>query len=84
MVKFDPFTNSQRAYLYVADSVAGRIQAGEFIWQLPSERKLMKEYGVAYMTVRHGIEVLRERGLVITRQGRGTFVAAAIREASAE
>jgi DNA-binding GntR family transcriptional regulator len=44
----------------------------------------MKEYGVAYMTVRHGMEVLRERGLVITRQGRGTFVAAAIREAGGE
>jgi len=61
MFKFDPFTNPQPAYLYVADSVAGRIEAGEFTWQLPSERKLMKEYGVAYMTVRHGIEVLRER-----------------------
>jgi GntR family transcriptional regulator len=84
MVEFDPFASPQPAYLYVADSVASRIRAGEFTRQLPSERELMKQYGVAYMTVRHGIEVLRERGLVITRQGRGTFVAAAIREASAE
>jgi DNA-binding GntR family transcriptional regulator len=25
--------------------------------------------------VRHAMKVLRERGLIITRQGRGTFVA---------
>jgi 8-oxo-dGTP diphosphatase len=65
MLKFDPFTDPQPAYLYMAESVAGRIQSGEFTWQLPSERKLIKEYGVAYMTMRHGMEVLRERGLVI-------------------
>jgi DNA-binding GntR family transcriptional regulator len=35
-------------------------------------------YGVAYMTARHAMEVLRERGLIITRRGRGTFVAAAV------
>jgi GntR family transcriptional regulator len=34
-----------------------------------------KEYGVAYQTVRHAMKVLRERGLIITRQGRGTLVA---------
>jgi DNA-binding GntR family transcriptional regulator len=27
--------------------------------------------------VRHAMQVLRERGLIITRQGRGTFVAPA-------
>ena len=40
---------------------------------------LAEEYGVAYQTVRHAMQVLRERGLIITRQGRGTFVAPAAR-----
>src|SRR6266852_2636825 len=32
--------------------------------------------GVAYQTLRHSMKVLRDRGLIITRQGRATFVAA--------
>ena len=32
------------------------------------------EYGVAYNTVRKSMEILRERGLIVTMQGRGTFV----------
>ncbi len=42
--------------------------------RLPSERSLADEYGVAYTTVRHAMEVLRERGIIVTVHGRGTFV----------
>jgi GntR family transcriptional regulator len=73
---------TQPAYIKVADAVAARIQAGELTLRLPSERELTRQYGVAYLTVRHAMRVLRERGLIITRQGRGTFVAAAVRSAS--
>jgi GntR family transcriptional regulator len=59
----------------VANNIAVRIEAGEITHKLPSERSLAEEYGVAYQTVRHAMKVLRERGLIITRQGRGTFVA---------
>jgi GntR family transcriptional regulator len=62
-------------YMQVADNITMRIEAGEFTHKLPAERDLAKEYGVAYQTVRHAMKVLRERGLIITRQGRGTFVA---------
>ncbi|TGN85553.1 GntR family transcriptional regulator, partial [Streptomyces griseoluteus] len=34
-----------------------------------------QEYGVAYLTVRRAAQVLRERGLIVTVHGRGTFVA---------
>jgi GntR family transcriptional regulator len=61
-------------YVQVANLVAVRIEAGEFTHKLPAERDLAEEYGVAYQTVRHAMKVLRERGLIITRQGRGTFV----------
>ena len=63
------------AYVQVANNIAVRINAGEITHRLPSERDLADEYGVAYQTVRHAMKLLRERGLIITRQGRGTFVA---------
>jgi DNA-binding GntR family transcriptional regulator len=63
------------AYVQVANNIAVRIETGEITHKLPSERSLAQEYGVAYQTVRHAMKVLRERGLIITRQGRGTFVA---------
>jgi GntR family transcriptional regulator len=62
------------AYLQVADDVQRRIKTGEIKAKLPGERELAEDYGVAYTTVRHAMEVLRERGLIITRHGRGTFV----------
>lgn len=62
------------AYKQVADAVAARIRAGEFTHRLPAERILADEYCVAYQTVRHAVAVLRQRGLVVTRTGRGTFV----------
>ena len=61
--------------MQVANSIAVRIEAGEITHKLPAERDLAQEYGVAYQTVRHAMKVLRDRRLIITRQGRGTFVA---------
>ncbi|MFJ4340434.1 GntR family transcriptional regulator [Streptomyces sp. NPDC088915] len=43
--------------------------------RLPAERDLAEEYGVAYLTVRRAARVLRERGLILTVHGKGTFVA---------
>lgn len=42
--------------------------------QLPSGSQLSKRYGVARMTVQQAIRVLREEGLVVSRQGSGVFV----------
>ena len=67
------------SYVQVADSIAERIARGEFTVRLPAERDLADEYEVAYQTVRRSMQVLRERGLIITRQGRGTFVAPSAR-----
>jgi GntR family transcriptional regulator len=63
------------AYVQVANLIAARIEVGEISHKLPAERALAEEYEVAYQTVRHAMQVLRDRGLIITRQGRGTFVA---------
>ncbi len=67
----------QLAYVQVADHIAARIEAGEFApeTRLPPERDLAVEYGVAYNTVRRSMDVLRDRGLVITLRGHGNYVA---------
>lgn len=65
-------------YEQVAGHLAARMQAGELEpgRRLPPERDLAAEYGVAYHTIRNAMRVLRERGLIVTIHGRGTFVAA--------
>jgi DNA-binding GntR family transcriptional regulator len=73
----DPFAD-EHSYVQVADDVARRITSGEIIRKLPAERALAEEYGVAYITVRRAMEVLRDRGLIVTVHGRGTFVAAGL------
>jgi GntR family transcriptional regulator len=75
MPEIDPLGNPEYTYVQIANAIAARIQVGEFTLRLPGERDLAREYAVAYQTVRHGIELLRTRGLVVTRHGRGTFVA---------
>lgn len=65
-------------YERFATHLAARIAAGE--WnpgaRLPPERELADEYGIGYLTVRRGMALLRERGVIVTRHGRGTFVRA--------
>jgi DNA-binding GntR family transcriptional regulator len=67
----------RKPYVRIADDLrrdiaAGRYQVGE---QLPPARELAERYGVAGMTVNNAIAVLREEGLVTTRQGaRGATV----------
>ncbi|MEF3402538.1 FadR/GntR family transcriptional regulator [Agromyces sp. CCNWLW203] len=55
--------------------VLGVLGAGE---RLPSEPELARRFGVALITVREGLGILREAGLVETRRGRegGSFVVA--------
>ncbi|MWA10702.1 GntR family transcriptional regulator [Streptomyces sp. BA2] len=42
--------------------------------QLPAARPLAKKLGVQLMTVQSAYNQLRNEGLVLTQQGRGTFV----------
>jgi GntR family transcriptional regulator len=76
--EFDPDAGSPaETHLRMADHLAARIAAGELTEgdRLASEGDLADEYGVATGTVRRAEEELRERGLVVTLPGQGTFVA---------
>jgi DNA-binding transcriptional regulator YhcF (GntR family) len=42
--------------------------------KLPSGPELAKRYGVARMTIQQAIRVLRDEGLIVSRQGSGVFV----------
>lgn len=63
-------------YEQVANEIERRIQAG--VLQpgqlIPSELSMQQEFGVARGTARKAVEVLRERGLVVTIPQRGTYV----------
>ncbi|MEU1622026.1 GntR family transcriptional regulator [Streptomyces sp. NPDC005722] len=41
---------------------------------MPSENHLADEYGVARLTARRAAQELRERGLIVTVRGKGSFV----------
>ncbi|MDT0304853.1 winged helix-turn-helix domain-containing protein [Streptomonospora wellingtoniae] len=74
--EFDP-QGPDLVYAALADHVVARVVAGDLVpgARLPAERDLAEEYGVAYMTVRRAMQVLRERGVVVTVHGKGTFIA---------
>jgi len=65
-------------YAQLAELLRRRIARGD--WKegdrLPSHELLTREFAVARVTVRQAITLLEEDGLVLSRQGRGTFVIA--------
>jgi GntR family transcriptional regulator len=67
------------AYQQIADDLRAAITGGRYPVgsRLPVERELARVYGVAAMTVRHGIDVLRAEGVIVSQEKRGHFVARA-------
>jgi DNA-binding GntR family transcriptional regulator len=64
----------QLANWIASEIAAGRIAPGA---KFADSRDLAEQWGVAYQTVRRTMQELRERGLVVSRVGKGTFVASA-------
>ncbi len=64
-------------HVSIRDDLRMRITAGEWVAgdRLPSEIDLAGRYGVARMTIRQAIGALADEGLVVRRQGLGTFAA---------
>jgi GntR family transcriptional regulator len=63
-------------YEQAADYVAGLIAAGNLEpgQKLPAERDLADQWGIGYQTVRRAMRELRDRGLIKSRVGKGTYV----------
>ena len=56
---------------YLLQEIKTHYQAGDL---LPSESAIEKQYGVSRITVRKAIEELSREGIVMKKQGKGTFV----------
>src|SRR3982074_79680 len=63
-------------YQQVANTLRAAILTRKFRpgEKLPSGPELSKRYGVARMTIQQAIRLLRDEGLVVSRQGSGVFV----------
>ncbi|WP_240197792.1 GntR family transcriptional regulator [Nonomuraea lactucae] len=59
----------------ISNDLAAKVEAGDFEHDmpLPSETQLAQQYDVAKGTVRRALALLRERGIVYTVAGRGTY-----------
>jgi GntR family transcriptional regulator len=62
-------------YVTIADELAAEIASASADSPIPSENDIRQRWGVARATARHAIGELRDRGLVYTVPGRGSFVA---------
>lgn len=64
-------------HIQIQEHLRVRIESGEFAvgTTIPTEAALASEYGVNRLTVRQAIADLRAVGVLVARQGRGTFVA---------
>jgi GntR family transcriptional regulator len=71
-------------YRQVVDQLAELIRSGQLTagTQLPSVRELSRRLLVSLITVRRSYADLESAGLIVRRQGQGTFVAQGIEVAS--
>src|SRR5690606_41263987 len=79
MVEVLTAPNYMRAVVQrIAESVREEIQPGEYVHghRLPGVNDLMATHGVARMTARQALGVLRDEGIAESRKGAGVFVRA--------
>lgn len=75
MKKYLP-VQSERLYERIVEQIESAIVAGELNVgdKLPPERELATQFAVSRTAVREAVKILREKGFIEIRPGRGTFV----------
>ena len=60
----------------IKEDISEKIKSGEYIagHKIPTELELIAEYDVSRITIRRAIEELCKEGILIKKQGKGTFV----------
>jgi len=73
--KLDP-NDATAPYLQVSEGLRSDIRAGRFTAgsKLPSHAEVASEYGVSVGTVKRAFAELQSAGLIVTRQGQGSYV----------
>ncbi len=71
-----PTPHEPAQYILIAAELRRRIQAGAYPPGLlmPSEPRLIAEFGASRGTIREALALLRAEGLVVTEHGRGSYV----------
>ena len=69
-------SSSVPIYQQIATDLRNRILLEEWLVgdQLPTEKDFIEHYGVACITLRQAMSLLEEDGLIVRKQGKGTFV----------
>ncbi|PZQ77664.1 MAG: hypothetical protein DI563_03020 [Variovorax paradoxus] len=72
-------SSAEPLYAQLAERLADAISQGVYApgEQLPPESALMSDFGISRVTVRQAIQLLARNGQVVSRKGKGTFVARA-------
>jgi GntR family transcriptional repressor for pyruvate dehydrogenase complex len=67
---------SERLYERIVEQIEQRIFKGDLHVgdQLPAERELCEQFGVSRTAVREAVKALRQKGLLETYPGKGTFI----------
>ncbi|WP_406496135.1 GntR family transcriptional regulator [Streptomyces sp. NBC_00846] len=77
--------DGKRQYQRVADQLLKGINSEK--WRpgdrLPTQEQLAEQFGVSRATINEALRVLREKRLIVTRQGSGTFVRGGPQEGAA-
>jgi GntR family transcriptional regulator len=69
-------TSPRALYRQIADAIERDVRARRYpaLGRLPSELELMRRFAVSRATVRQAIDLLVAKGLLIRKQGKGTFL----------
>jgi DNA-binding GntR family transcriptional regulator len=72
-----PFRDDLPKWEQVAEAIAADIESGALPprSRVPSEHELVSEYGISRGTAAKVLARLADRGLIVRRQGLGSFVA---------